>query len=215
MTGRPSPGSPAASGRAGPNSPRGPTSLQATAAARSRALLGKGASRAASIGLTVVPLTLSGGALVAAANVRTWPAVVAMALVLTGYVVWVALGPTVSSWDAVLSDDTAVRQHQLSFARRAPLGHRHCDTCDHAVGPPPSDLHPARPPTLRLAPPPPTTATIRAWARDHGEPVHRTGPLPLTIRYAYAEAHQTSGRQPPTDGSAAGARARNVRTSSR
>src|ERR1022692_4184402 len=84
------------------NLPRGPTFLRAETAARSRELLGKGTSKAGSIGLTVVPLTLSGSAVVAAATVRSWPAVVALAIVLVCCLVWAALGPTVSSLEVEL-----------------------------------------------------------------------------------------------------------------
>lgn len=91
-----------AKGRSNP--PRAPTFFRAETAARSRELLGKGVSKAGSIGLTVVPLTLSGSAVVAASTVRSWPAVVAMAIVPVASLAWVALGPTVSSWEVELPD---------------------------------------------------------------------------------------------------------------
>ena len=118
--GREKAGRRSAKGRSNP--PRAPTSDRPEAAARRRGLLGKGVSKAGSIGLTLMPLTLSGSALVAASTVRSWPAVVAMAIVLVASVVWVALGPTVSSLDAELPDGTIVRQHQLTFAQLRPTG---------------------------------------------------------------------------------------------
>src|SRR5579864_5312126 len=104
-----------AKGRSNP--PRAPTFFRGETAARSSGLLGKGVSKAGGIGLTLVPLTLSGSAVVAASTVRSWPAVVAMAMVLVASLVWVALGPTVSSWEVELPDGAIVRQHQLTFAR--------------------------------------------------------------------------------------------------
>jgi hypothetical protein len=168
------------------NPPRAPTPFQA--AARSRELLGKGVSKAGSIGLTVVPLTLSGSAVVAASTVRSWPAVVAMAMVLVVSLVWVALGPTVSSCEVELSNGAVVRQHQLTFARRAPLHAlkpTHVGSLDARAVPDSS----ASLSSLRTAEPIPSTAEVRAWAREHGLAVGQHGPLSAEVRRAFDEAH--------------------------
>src|ERR1022692_43072 len=170
------------------NLPRGPTFLRAETAARSRELLGKGTSKAGSIGLTVVPLTLSGSAVVAAATVRSWPAVVALAIVLVCCLVWAALGPTVSSLEVELPDGMIVRQHQLTFARRAPLPGlwlTHEDSLETRAVPDSS----ARLRSLRVAAPVSSTAEIRAWAREQGRVVSRYGPLSADVRRAWDEAH--------------------------
>lgn len=175
-----------AKGRSNP--PRAPTCFRAETAARSSGLLGKGVSKAGSIGLTLVPLTLSGSAVVAASTVRSWPAVVAMAMVLVASLVWVALGPTVSSWQVRMPDGAIVRQHQLAFARRAPLPglrSKHEDSLDARAVPASSSL----PTSLLVAETVPSTAEIRAWAREQGRVVSCRGPLPAEVRRAFDEAH--------------------------
>ena len=100
---------------------------------------------------------------------------------------WVALGPTVSSWEVELPDGAIVRQHQLTFARRALLpGLRSTDegSLDTGAGPGSS-----APPSLRLTEPVPSTAEIRAWAREQGRVVSRCGPLSAEVRRAFDEAH--------------------------
>jgi hypothetical protein len=155
------------------NPPRAPTFSRAETAARS---------------LTVVPLTLTGSAVVAASTVRSWPAVVAMAIVLVASMVWVALGPTVSSWEVELPDGAIVRQHQLTFARRAPLpGLRPTHEGSFDTRAIPGSSAPS--PSLRHAEPVPSTAEIRTWAREQGRVVSRYGPLSAEVRRAFDEAH--------------------------
>jgi hypothetical protein len=184
--GRANPGQQSPKGR--PNLPRGPTSFQAEVEGRGRDFPEKLARRAGSIGLAVVPLTLSGSAVAAAATVRSWPAVAALSIVLVCSLVWVALGPTVSSLEIHLSDGMIVRQHQLTFARRAPLPALWLKQR--------GSLEPRNAPnssvaltTLQVPNPVPSTAEIRAWAIQQGRTVGRHGPLPADVRRDWQKAH--------------------------
>jgi hypothetical protein len=136
-----------------------------------REILGKSASRTAGNG-AVLLLTLGGGA-AAAAAVRTWPAVVAMGIVMIGTIIWVALGPTFSSTETEVDERTKVNQYQLTFARRAPVRTR--VTSRPTLEPSANDGHDARA----------TTAAIRAWAISEGMDVGQSGPLPREVVQAW------------------------------
>jgi hypothetical protein len=155
-------------------------------AARSSEFRRKAISRAGGIGLTVVPLTLCGGGAIAAATVRTWPAVVAMAVVLICSLAWVGLGPTISYSEIQLPSGRTLWQLQLTFARRAPLPRLSLSDADTLA----ADSMPGPdPPQLRLAEPVPSPAVIRKWAREQGQTVPRYGPLPAEVRRAWDEAN--------------------------
>lgn len=133
--------------------------------------LGKGVSRIAINGVFIL-LTL-GSAAAAAATVRTWPAVVALIIVMIGTLIWVALGPTFSSTEAEVDERTKVHQYQLTFARRAPV--RTHVTSRPISEPSADDRHDVGA----------TTAAIRAWARSEGMDVGHNGPLPREVVQAW------------------------------
>jgi hypothetical protein len=182
------------------NPPRGPTLLPDDIAAHIHEPLAKSVSKAWGVSLLVPPLTFIGSAVVVAATVRSWPAVVAVAIVLIYPLVWVALGPTISSWAGEPPRPPVFRQHQLSFARRAPLPD-HRPTYQDRPNAHGKEDSLASPPTLQIADTGHSTAEIRAWARQQGCDVRRCGPLSNALLRAYDEAHGGVERrdiQPPT-----------------
>lgn len=127
-----------------------------------------------------------GGAVVSAATVQSWPTVAALALVLVCSLIWVALGPTVSSSEVELPDGMIIRQHQLTFARRAPLPGiwRTKGSLETRTEPRSS----VRMTSHRVAESGPSTAEIRAWAREQGQAVNGYGPLSADVRRAWDQA---------------------------
>jgi hypothetical protein len=171
----------------GSHSPRGPTPEQDDALARASELQGKGSSKARGVSRAAVPLATIVGAFAAVMRLQGWVPVIVLTIVLTTSIVVVALGPTISS--RVRSPNgEVVRQQQLSFARRAPLPPlRPPVGSNSVVGAVPEVSGPPSP--ARPADPLPSSAEVRAWARQQGMDVKGRGPLPGKARLAWDEAH--------------------------